>query len=146
MSTLAQILANFETGDAPTQAQFDEMIKACYGGVILPQTIAFSATPSHNFETARNAEITLTADVTTYTLTNVPQGGQGAIEVVQNATGGFGITDFAHSGLTVQYLGGQKAIAANINSDANGHTLVNYYRSKTSNILYISFGAFNTSA
>ena len=112
-------------------------------GTDTPQTIAYSATPAHDYSIGRNAEITLTGNVTSYTLQNVAQGSGGTIEIIQNATGGFGILAFLHTALTVVYLGGQSAIAANINAEANGKTLLNYYRSKTSNLLYVSFAAFN---
>jgi hypothetical protein len=108
------------------------------------KTITFSTTPTDNFNTGPNAAITLTADVTTYTLSNVPDGAKGTLAIIQNGTGGFGINAMAHSGLTIQYLAGQAPTAANINSSANGHTLLNYERIGT--VIYISFAYFNTAA
>lgn len=109
-----------------------------------PQTVTYSATPTMNFETSENGIITLTGDVTTFTLTNVPNGSGGNIVVIQDETGGYGITDFVHTGLTVLYLGGGAAIAANIDSTASAHNIIRYDR--LGDYLYISFAPFSASA
>jgi hypothetical protein len=104
------------------------------------QTITYSTTPTQNFNSGYNATITLTGNVTTYTLTNVPDGGQGDIVVIQNATGGYGISAFAASGLTVKYTNGTAPTSGNINSAANGVSVVSYHRVGT--YLLITYGGF----
>jgi len=133
----------FNTGDIPTESQFADLIDSVKNLAEddVKQTIASSATPTHNHATKANADITLDRDVTLYTLTNVPDGGKGTIAVIQNGTGGFGIAAVAHAGLTVLYLAGLAPIAANINSLPNGHNIIYYERIGL--FLYISFGYFN---
>lgn len=104
------------------------------------QTITYSATPTHNWSSGNNATITLTGDVTTYTLSNVPDGGTGDIRILQNATGGYGIAAVAHTGLTVDYIDGLAPTAANINSAANGVTYMSYKR--VGSYLAISYASF----
>lgn len=109
-------------------------------GLATPQTIAYSATPIQDFNLGNNSAITLTGDVTTYTLSNVISGGGGEIAVIQDGTGGYGIAAFAHTGLTVYYINNTIPIAANINSGANAHTILSYKR--IGSYLYITFGKF----
>lgn len=129
----------FNTGDYPTEAQFSDFIDSVKNLAEddVRQTIAYSATPTHNHAVKTNADITLTGDVTLYTITNVPDGGKGTIAIIQDGTGGFGITALAHAGLTVKYLTGQAPIADNINAEANGHTILYYERIGA--YLYVSF-------
>ena len=142
MATLAQILANFETGDTLTQSALQEMINNCYSGLQAPQTITYSATPTFNYELGVNAVITLTGDITTLTMQNVPDGGTGSIKIIQDGTGSaFGINAFAHTGLTFKYLGGISPIGTEINGEANGETEVIYKR--IGSVINISFGLFN---
>lgn len=107
-----------------------------------PQVIEFSTTPTMDYNTSANGIITLTDDVTSFTLENVPDGGGGNIVIIQDSTGGFGITSFVHSGTSILYLGGGTAIAANINSAIDGHTILRYDR--LGNYIYISFAPFET--
>jgi hypothetical protein len=102
-----------------------------------PQTITYSTTPSQDFTVSSNATITLTGNVTTYTLQNVSDGGFGEIEVVQNATGGYGISAIAHSGLSVIYVPGVVPTAANIESDPSDRVIISYKR--MGSYLYIAF-------
>jgi hypothetical protein len=92
------------------------------------QVITYSATPTMNWNSGNNGQITLTGHVTTLTLSNVPDGGTGSIAVVQNGTGGYGVNAIAHTGLTVKYLDNNPPTAANINSAANGLSVVSYQR------------------
>ena len=108
--------------------------------VSTPQTITFSTTPSMDYETSANGIITLEDDVTAFTLENVPDGGGGNLIIIQDGIGGFGITSFLHDGLVVLYLGGGTAIAENINSAADGHTILRYDR--LGDYIYISFAPF----
>lgn len=126
----------FETGDVPTQSEFENLIDSFYG-MDVPQTITYSATPTHDFSISSNATITLTGNITTYTLSNVPDGGGGQIEAVQDGTGGYGISSITHSGLTVVYIPGVTPTAANINSDANARLLISYIRQGS--YLYVAF-------
>lgn len=134
----------FNTDDVPTESQFADLIDSVknISEDDIPQAISFSTTPEHNHANKANASITLTGNVTLYTIANVPDGGKGTISVIQNGTGGYGIAAVAHAGLTVQYLAGQAPIAENINAEANGHTIMYYERIGA--FLYISFGYFNT--
>lgn len=115
------------------------------GGVLtttLPtaQIVTYSATPTQDYLSGNNATITLTGNITTYTISNVPDGGQGDIVVVQNATGGYGISSFASTGLTVKYINNTPPTSANINSSANGVSVVSYHRVGT--YLLITYGSF----
>lgn len=93
------------------------------------QTIAYSATPTHNWFFGNNAIITLTGNVTTYTLSNVLDGAEGDISVIQDEDGGYGIQAIAHAGLTVKYqTNGLAPTAENINSEPAGHTIITYKR------------------
>lgn len=133
----------FNTGDIPTESQFADFIDSVKNLAEddVKQTITSSATPTHNHATKANADITLDQNVTQYNISNVPEGGKGTIAVIQNGTGGFGIAAVAHTGLTVLYLAGQAPIAANINAEPNGHTIMYYER--IGSYLYVSFGYFN---
>lgn len=109
------------------------------GGIITPQTITYSTTPTMDYTSGENGVITLTGDVTTFSLSNVPDGGSGTINVVQNATGGYGIITFAHTGLTINLLNGKEATAININSGSNEETPISYIR--LGSTLYIAFSS-----
>lgn len=134
----------FNTGDVPTEAQFADFIDSMKNITEddVRQTIAYSGAPTHNHAVKANADITLDGDITLYTIANVPDGGKGTIAIIQDGTGGYGITAVAHAGLTVQYLGGLAPVADNINTEANGHTIMYYERIGA--FLYVSFGFFNT--
>lgn len=134
----------FNTGDVPTEAHFADFIDSVknISEDDVRQTITYSGTPTHNHAVKANADITLEGDITVYTISNVPDGGKGTIAIIQDAVGGFGIDTVEHSGLTVLYLGGQTPVAANINAEPNGHTIMYYERLGA--YLYISFGYFNT--
>lgn len=133
----------FNTGDVPTEAQFADFIDSVKNLAEddVRQTIAFSGAPTHNHAVKANGDITLEGDVTLYTISNVPDGGKGTIAIIQDAVGGYGIAAVAHTGLTVQYLAGQAPVAANINAEPNGHTIMYYERIGA--YLYVSFGYFN---
>lgn len=109
--------------------------------VQIPQTIEFSTTPTMDYNTSANGIITLSDDVTEFTLENVPNGSGGNIIIIQDGIGGFGITSFIHSGTSILYLGGGTAIAENINSIADGHTILRYDR--LGDYVYISFAPFD---
>lgn len=105
-----------------------------------PQTLEYGANIDMDYEEGEDAIITLEGDVTELNLQNVPQQGIGDIEVVQDGTGGYGIQSIVHEGLTVKYVAGEAPIAANINSDPNGHSVISYKR--IGNFIYVSYAGF----
>ena len=107
-----------------------------------PQTISYSATPSQDYDSGATAVITLTGDVTTYTLSNVPDGASAEIIAIQDATGGYGIAALEQSGLTTKYLDNLAPVAANINSGANAHTVISYKR--VGSYLYVTYAKFGS--
>lgn len=106
-------------------------------GQQVTQTISYSASPSHDYTNGNSAIIILSGDVTSYGLSNVPDGAGGEIAIIQDATGGYGINAVSHTGLNVQFLGGAPE-TANINSGVNEHTLISYKRLGA--YLYVSTG------
>lgn len=109
-------------------------------GYASPQTLTYSTTPTMDYSSGETGVITLTGDVTTLTLSNIPDNGKGGIVVIQDATGGYGINAVSHSGLSVAYIDGLDLSSANINSGANGHTVITYWR--VGSYLYITHGKF----
>jgi len=104
------------------------------------QTVTYSSTPTMNTSSGINGSITLTGNVTTFTLSNLADGRTGDIVVIQNATGGYGISAFAASGLTVKYLNAQPPTAAYINSAANAVSVVSYKR--VGSYLFINYAGY----
>ncbi len=93
------------------------------------QTLTSSATPTFNYLNGANAVIILTATVTSFTMSNVPDGGRGSIVFIQDSDGGnsFNITSVSHSGLTVQNA--SSSDVDQINGQAsNCHNIVRYER------------------
>lgn len=125
------------------QAAVQEVRDEAASSTAPPQTITYSATPTQDFTSGATGVITLTGNVTTYTLSNIPDNGTGGIIIIQDGTGGYGIADIVHTGLGVNYINGVAPTAANINSVANGHTVLNYWR--VGNYLYVTFGNFGAS-
>jgi len=105
------------------------------------QTLTYNATnTTMDYNSGAAGLLTLTGNVTTLTLSNVPDGGWGDIIIIQNATGGYGVSDIAHSGLTLRYKDGLHPTAGNISSAASGRTVLSYIR--RGSYLYITFGRF----
>ena len=69
--------------------------------------------------------------------TYAPEGWIGYLLVIQNGTGGYGITAFTQTGLTTIYKDGNAPVAANINSAPNGKTLIKCHRFGL--FLFVSF-------
>jgi len=102
----------------------------------------FNATNSiTDYSKTRNSEITLTGDVTTYTIENLPDESDGTIIIIQDGTGGYGIAAIASTGLTTLYIGGLAPVAANINSAASGKTVLSFKRNGTN--LFVTYGSFS---
>ena len=125
-----------------TQAEKDSFSTTT--GEIVAQTpqVINAALPVMNYETSFNGIITLTEDIANIMLENVPDGGGGNIVIIEDEIGGWGIDEIRHSGLTVMYLGAGLPTADNINSVAEGHTILRYDR--LGNFLYVSFAPFET--
>jgi len=126
VSITATEKASFSTGEAPI--------------VQTPQVID-AGTPVMNYETSSNGTITLVEDIPNIMLENIPNGGGGNIVIIEDGTGGWGVAEIRHTGLTILYLGGGVPIAANINSAANAHTILRYDR--LGDFLYVSFAPFD---
>ncbi|MFW6272165.1 MAG: hypothetical protein ACOC2U_00080 [bacterium] len=110
---------------------------AIESGVDDVQDLSYGSTIIMDYETSSNGSVTLTGDVTTFTLENVPEGGFGTIEIIQDATGGYGVDEISHTGLTTVYLPGEAPEGDNIDSEADASIPISYWRS-TDN-LYITF-------
>ena len=99
------------------------------GSAITSQALTFNSTnTTMDFTSGADGTVTMTNNIATLTLSNVADGGFGMIDVLQNGTGGYGITAIAHSGLTVKYMNSCAPTAAYINSAANGLTSIGYKR------------------
>jgi len=111
-------------------------------GINTYKTITFNATESiMDHGKSKVAQITLTADVTLLSIDNIPDQDGGEIVIIQDGTGGFGITAIENSELTTKYIDGNPPIAANINAVANAHSVVNYKR--VGLFLYVTYGKFS---
>lgn len=105
------------------------------------QTLTYNATnTTMNYSSGADGIVTLTGNITTLTMSNVPDGGEGQVAVIQNATGGYGIAAFAHTGLTIKYINSVAPTSSVINSAANGHSIISYKR--MGSYLYITYGRF----
>lgn len=111
-----------------------------FTGKQIPKVLDFSTTPVHDYTEGSDRVITLTNDITVYTLKNVPDGEYGDIALIQDGVGGYGIASIVQNGLTTHYISNNAPTAANINSDPNRHTVVSYKRMGL--ILYVSYGGF----
>jgi hypothetical protein len=87
-----------------------------------------------------DAVLTMTNDCDTLEITNLYNGSEGQIAVIQNATGGFGIDAVYVSGCTTKYHNNLPPDNSVINTDANGHTLISYKR--LGNYVYVTYGNF----
>jgi len=93
------------------------------------------ANPStYDYTSGAKAKINLTADVSDMTITNLPDGSEGSLEVYQDATGNRTFTIAGSTGYTTLKRVGPKT---EINLAANSHTTIVYWR--TGDILYYGF-------
>lgn len=110
------------------------------------QNITSTTNTNANYNTAPNIILTMTTNITNLTFSNIPDGAQGDILVIENSTGGYGITNIIQSGLTSVYPDpdgdntGNKPVSANINSAANRKTIISYHR--IGSYLNITYGNF----
>lgn len=110
--------------------------------VVAPQEIVYSATPEFDFSVSKKGFIILTGDVSEFVFSNIPNGGEGTLKIIQDEVGGFGIAFISHEGLETQYLAGEAPNNTNINTEPSGHTDLHYER--VGEFLYVSFGPMNT--
>lgn len=89
---------------------------------------------TYNYQSGAKARINLTADVSDMTITNLPDGSEGSLEVYQDATGNRTFTIAGSTGYTTLKRVGPKT---EINLAANSHTTIAYWR--TGDILYYGF-------
>jgi hypothetical protein len=86
---------------------------------------------TYDYTSGAKARINLTADVSDMTITNLPDGSEGSLEVYQDATGNRTFTIAGSTGYTTLKRVGPKT---EINLAANSHTTIAYWR--TGDILY----------
>jgi hypothetical protein len=116
------------------------------GSLLETQELTSATNLSVNFLMGANLILTMAGNITNLTFSNITDGGQGDILVLQNSTGGFGITNIIHAGLTSCYPDPDgdntpnKPVAANINSVATGKTVISYHR--VGSYLLITYGNY----
>jgi hypothetical protein len=137
---------NFDNGDVTITQTGNELaisgagLKAD-GYTTLGQTLTFNDTnTTMDWLSGADGVLTITGNITALTLSNVPDGSYGDIFVIQDATGGFGISALAHTGLTVKYIGGNAPTSSYINSVANAHSVISYKR--RGSYLYCTYGKY----
>ena len=136
-------ITNGATTTAPSEnAVYDALVLKLDKPTV--QTLTYNTTDTTmNYSSGADGVVTLTGNITTLTMSNVVDGGEGQIAVIQNATGGYGISAFAHTSpvsLTVKFIGGVAPTSAALNSVANGHSILSYKR--LGSYLYITYGKF----
>jgi hypothetical protein len=115
-------------------------------GAYAAQILSSTATLNVDFLVGNNLVITMTSNIISLTFSNIPDGGQGDIAVIQNGTGGYGIAAIIQAGLTSVYPDPDgdnvtnKPVAANINSGANRITTISYHR--VGGYLLITYGNY----
>jgi len=122
------------SGTRPINVLPDGTLTAGSIGANGSQTLTSSTNLNIDYDLGSNIVLTMTGNITNLTFSNMPDGGYGDIYVIQNSTGGYGITNIIHSGLTSSYPDpdgdnvANKPVAANINSLATRKTTISYHR------------------
>jgi hypothetical protein len=70
----------------------------------LQQNLSYNSNITHNYNNGQDAKLVLTGNVSTYTLQNVPESGEGEIVIIQDATGGWGITNVVLANTNTLYV------------------------------------------
>jgi len=130
-----------------TSGDYNDLLnKPAIGTTTATQIINSSTSTTIDYTAGSNVLLTMIGNITTLTFTNVPDGGYGDIYVIQNSTGGYGISNIVHSGLTSSYPDpdgdnvGNKPVASNINSLATRKTTISYHR--LGSYLLITYGNY----
>jgi hypothetical protein len=89
----------------------------------LQQTIPWSSSITHDYNNGQDAYVFLTGNVNSYTLTNVPEAGEGEIVIVQDGIGGWGISNILLSGVSTLYV---DDLELTTTSNSGSATLVNH--------------------
>lgn len=102
------------------------------------QTLTSSSTPTFNYNNGANASIILTSDITSFTFSNVPDGGQGYIAIIQDGTGGwdFALSSCSASGLTIDIIA-MGTINTLPYATANRRNILKYLR--IGSVIYATF-------
>lgn len=104
------------------------------------QTLSFNDSNTlMDYTSGKIGKLTLTGDVEILTLSNVPEGKEGAIEIMQDDLGGYGINAIDHAELTVVYISGNAPSSQYINTEGGVKTVISYLR--IGNTLYIAYAS-----
>ena len=86
------------------------------------QTLTYAATTLFDYTSGNAAKLTLAGN-TILSLSNIPDGGRGIIQTLQDTTGGWLISSITHTGLTIIRKG-----QGNLTPSANAKDLIRYNR------------------
>lgn len=119
-ATSAQFLANSSNGTVLTT----DIVWAS----AVPVTLTFSATPTWDFNTFVNAKLTVTANITAITLSNIKAGQSGVIAITQGGVGSFTVVWPAG----VLFTGGTDLV---LSTAAGAIDVLSYYAITTTQIV-----------